>query len=313
MADRESPGILRLTYYYLRLGRPLFLLGGFLLHGLGVVMALYNGAELDIAILLWTQIAITAVQLMTHYSNDYFDLAADEANNTPTRWSGGSQILARGLLPPQVALITAITMAIISLIAALWLILVLETGPLTLPLILLAGVLGWSYSSPPLQLNMHGLGEITGAVLITGLTPIVGYYLQAGVLNLLPFLAVFPLACFQFAMLMVINFPDAAGDIASGKHTLLYFVGSRTAVRLYLGALALAYLGLPLLVWLGLPIQVALALLLISPMAVWQGWRMWRGAWADPARWDSLGFWSIGLVMSASGVEFLAFLLLVVR
>lgn len=310
MTDKEAPSVLRLTYYYLRLGRPLFLLGGFLLHGLGVVMALYAGAELDIAILFWSQIAITAVQLMTHYSNDYFDLAADQANTTPTRWSGGSRILASELLPPGVALTTAVTMAAIALFAALWLALVLKTGPLTLPLILLAGVLGWSYSSPPLQLNMHGLGEITGAALITGLTPIVGYYMQAGVLDLLPLLAVFPLACFQFAMLMVINFPDAAGDMASGKHTLLYFVGSRTAVRLYLSVLALAYLSLPLLVWLGLPIQAALGLLLVSPMAIWQGWRMWRGAWADPTRWDSLGFWSIGLVMSSSGAEFAAFLLL---
>ncbi|UCG24013.1 MAG: prenyltransferase [Chloroflexota bacterium] len=313
MTENESPSVLRLTYYYLRLGRPLFLLGGILLHGLGVVMALYSGVKLDIATLLWTQIAITAIQLMTHYSNDYYDLAADEANTSPTRWSGGSQILAKGLLPPQVALITAMTMAVVALFAALWLVVVLETGPLTMPLILLAGILGWSYSSPPLQLNMHGLGEITGAALITGLTPIVGYYMQAGGLNLLPFLAVFPLACLQFAMLMVVNFPDAEGDMASGKHTLLYFVGSQRAVRLYLGALALAYLSLPLLVWLGLPIQVALALLLIAPMAIGQGWRMWRGAWADPARWDSLGFWSIGLVMSSAGVEFVAFLLLYLR
>ncbi len=298
-------------YLYLRLGRPLFLLGGFLLHGLGIVMALYDGAKLDVEVLLWTQVAITAAQLMTHYSNDYFDLAADAANTTPTRWSGGSRILAEGHLPSRVALITAVVMAVVSLLATLYLALVLESGPLTTPLLLLAIALGWSYSSPPFQLNMHGLGEITGAILITGLTPIAGYYLQAGALTIHPFLAVLPLACFQFAMLLVINFPDAAGDIASGKHTLLYFLGPARAVRLYVGALLLAYFSLPVLVWLGLPTLVAGALLLISPMAIWQGWRMWRGAWADAKEWDSLGFWSIGLVMGSSGAEFVAFLLLV--
>lgn len=301
---------LRQLIYYLRLGRPLFLLGGFLLHGLGVLMALYDGANLDIAVLVWTQVAITAFQLMTHYSNDYFDLAADEANTTPTRWSGGSRVLAMGLLSPSVALATAVTMAAVGFFAALWLALVLHTGSLTLPLLLLAGALGWSYSSPPLQLNMHGLGEITGAILITGLTPIVGYYMQAGALQTLPFLAVFPLGCFQFAMLTVINFPDADGDIASGKHTLLYFLGPDRAVQAYVSALLLAYLSLPLLLWLGLPALVALALLLVSPMALWQGWRMWRGAWANPEKWNSLGFWSIGLVMGSAGAEFLAFLLL---
>ena len=38
---------MRRVIYFLRLGRPLFLLGGFLLHGLGVAMALYQGARLD--------------------------------------------------------------------------------------------------------------------------------------------------------------------------------------------------------------------------------------------------------------------------
>lgn len=313
MDDSQPVRFLEQLIYYLRLGRPLFLLGGFVLHGLGALMALYDGASLNIAVLVWTQVAITAVQLMTHYSNDYFDLAADEANPTPTRWSGGSRVLAEGLLPPRIALATAVIMAAVGLFAALWLALVLKSGPLTLPLLLLAGVLGWSYSSPPLQLNMHGLGEVTGAVLITGLTPIVGFYMQAGGLQTLPFLAVFPLACLQFAMLMVINFPDADGDIASGKHTLLFFLGPDRAVRAYVGALLLAYLSLPLLLWLGLPDLVALALLLVSPMALWQGWRMWHGAWADPEKWNSLGFWSIGLVMGSSGAEFLAFMLLLLR
>ena len=139
----------------------------------------------------------------------------------------------------------------------------------------------------------------------------VGYVAQMGELALLPFLAVFPLGCFQFAMLVVVNIPDAVGDMASGKHTLIYFLGAVRTVRLYAGVLALAYLSLPVLVWSGLPLEVALALLLVSPLAAWQGWRMVRGAWTDPDKWNSLGFWSVGLVMSSAGVEFLAFLLLI--
>jgi 1,4-dihydroxy-2-naphthoate octaprenyltransferase len=196
--------ILWSVYYFARLGRPMFLIGGFVLHGVGVVMALAMGNSLNLPALLWGQVAITSAQLMTHYSNDYFDLATDKANTTPTRWSGGSRILPDGLVNPKLALGTAITMGVIAIAASVWLTLVVGTGPLTLPLLLLSVGLGWSYSSPPLQLNMHGLGEITGAILITGLTPVVGYYLQAGRLDLLPFLAVFPLCCFQFAMLLVV-------------------------------------------------------------------------------------------------------------
>lgn len=303
-------GIVRQIYYLLRLGRPMFLLGGFLLHGLGVAMVLYDGVKLDLSVLIWTQIVITAIQLMTHYSNDYFDLAADEANTTPTRWSGGSRILSEGLLNPQVALVTTIVMAVVALFGALWLALALDNGSLTFWLMLLSGILGWSYSSPPLQLNMHGLGEITGALLITGLTPIVGYASQMGHLTILPFLAVVPLGCFQFAMLIVVNVPDTAGDIASGKHTLIHYLGVERTVKVYAASLALAYLALPLLIWLGLPVLAAGALALIAPLGVWQAWRMLRGAWAKPDKWNSLGFWSIGLVMASAGAEFVAFLAL---
>jgi 1,4-dihydroxy-2-naphthoate octaprenyltransferase len=302
--------LLRQVIYFLRLGRPMFLLGGFLLHGLGLAMALYARTELDWGIAIWTQIAITAAQLMTHYSNDYFDLAADAANSTPTRWSGGSRILAENLLNPRVGLVTALAMGIIALVAALWLLFVLDSGLPTFGLILLSAFLGWSYSSPPLQLNMRGLGEITGGLLITGLTPIVGYTSQTGQLASLPILAVFPLACFQFAMLIVVNIPDRAGDISSGKHTLIYYLGLERTQQAYAAALALAYLSLPLLVWWGLPPLAALALALLSPLAAWQVWRMTQGAWIQPQKWNSLGFWSIGLIMASAGAELLAFILL---
>lgn len=273
-------------------------------------MALYNGARLNVAVLFWGQVAVTATQLMTHFSNEYFDLAADMANTTPTRWSGGSRVLAEGYLKPQIALVTAVVMGLVALLASLMLAFVLGTGLLTLPLLLLAIILGWSYSSPPLHLNSHGLGELTGAILITGLTPIAGFYLQSGDLVLLPFLVVFPICCFQFAMLLVINFPDKDGDAAAGKHTLIYFFGQKNNARLYLAILVLAYASLPLLLLLGLPGIVAIALLLMSPLAIWLAWRMWRGAWADPDQWNSLGFWSIGLLMASVSAELLAFLFL---
>jgi len=68
---------MRSVYYFIRLGRPIFLGGGFMLFGLGAVMAWYSGARMNLATLLGGQIAVTAIQLMTHYSNEYFDLAAD--------------------------------------------------------------------------------------------------------------------------------------------------------------------------------------------------------------------------------------------
>ncbi len=199
----------------------------------------------------------------------------------------------------------------IALIAALILAFVVRTGALTLPLIVGALLLAWFYSAPPIRLHSRGLGELTVAVLVPGLVPLTGYYLQRGRLDPLPLLAAFPLACFQFAMLLSIEFPDAVGDQAAGKRTLVVRLGANRAARLYVGALAVAYLALPLLVIAGLPLLTALALLLISPLALWLMWRFWRGDYRLPQRWNPLAFFSIALLTGSAALEAFTFALLI--
>lgn len=302
---------LRSLYYFLRLGRPLFLAGGFVFHALGIFAALYQGFPLNWAAVFWGQVAITATQLMTHYSNDYFDLAADRANTSATHWSGGSRVLPEGLLPARVALVGALVFMGIAIFAILVLGLFVQPSPWTLVLPLLALLLAWEYSAPPLRLHSRGVGELTVALIVPVLTPLVGYTFQAGSPSWLPLLAAFPLACFQVSMIISVNLPDAAGDRQVDKHTLVVRLGPAGASRLYIGSLAAAYLSLPLLVLLGLPPLVALAALLPLPLALWQAYRMARGAWADPAAWNSLAFWSIGLLIASGGLEVLAFAWLV--
>jgi 1,4-dihydroxy-2-naphthoate polyprenyltransferase len=292
----------------LRMGRPHFLVGGLLLHWLGVSMAQSIGASLNLPALLWSQLAITCIQLMTHYCNDYFDLPADLANLTPTRWSGGSRVLPSGLLEPYVALWIAIGLGASALGVALVLALLVRPGVWTLLLFVLALALAWSYSAPPLRLHSRGLGELTTAVLVAGMTPLMGFYLQTGRVGVL-LLGVLPLCCLQFAMLLTIEFPDAVGDVIAGKRTLVVRLGAARAARLLVLVLLAAYAVLPLLVILGLPSHVAAGAAVTAPLAAWQGWRAWRGAWANPARWDSLGFWAIAMLMGTATAELLAFLL----
>lgn len=296
--------------YLLRLARPLFLVGGFVFYGLGVAIALYHGTPFDATAWLWGQAAVTATQLMTHFSNDYFDLAADRANRTPTRWSGGSRVLAEGLLPARVALWAAVVCGAVAL-AAVAVVALARPGAWPVALMLLAIGLAWSYSAPPLRLHARALGELTVALIVPTLTPLVGYTLQTGRPDGLPLLASFPLACFQLAMILIINFPDAAGDRAAGKRTLVLRLGEARAARLHPALLALAYLSLPLLVRLGLPAVVAAAVALPLPLAVWLAGRMARGAWRDPTAWNGLAFWSIGLLMASAGLAVMAFVGLV--
>lgn len=294
--------------HFIRLGRPLFLAGGFILYGLGVTIARYDGATINWPALVWGQVVVTAVQLMTHYSNDYFDLAADRANRSPTHWSGGSRVLADGLLPPWVALTAVGVSSLLAWIAALILTLVVQTGPLTLTLLSLAYLLCLSYSAPPVRLVSRGLGEVSGALIVPGLTTLVGYYLQSGRLSWLPVLAVIPLGWLQLAMLLAVAFPDAEGDRAAGKRTLVVRWGGARAAGLYLTALMAAYASLPFLVIVGLPAQVVGAAGLGLPLAAWLVWRVRQGDWADPQKWGRLAFWTIGLLMATAAAELVAFL-----
>lgn len=299
------------TLAFIRLGRPLFLLGGVLFYTLGVLMALYLGAPLDPAPLLWGQLAVTSAQLMTHYANEYFDLPADQANPNTTRWAGGSRVLVEGLLPPGLALGTALFFGALALAAVAVLAFGLQVALGAVVVLLLAEFLAWEYSAPPLRLHSRGLGELTVALIVPVLTPLAGFTLQAGGLAPLPLLVTFPLACFQFAMILVINFPDAVGDRVTGKDTLVIRLGPKRAARLHGLALAAAYLSLPLLWLAGVPWQVVLGIVLPLPLGAWLAWRMQRGEGEQPGAWNSLGFWSIGLLMGSAGLAFLAFAWLV--
>jgi 1,4-dihydroxy-2-naphthoate polyprenyltransferase len=293
-----------------RLGRPLFLVGGALMHAVGVLIALAGGADLNWPTLLWGQLAITSIQLMTHYSNEYFDLPADRANPHPTRWAGGSQILVGGTLRPAVAAVTAAIFGVVGLAAGLVLALAVDAGPLALPLILLALALALQYSAPPLVLHSRGLGEITEAAIVMGLTPLVGTYLQQGALALRPLLGVIPLVLLQVNMMLILNLPDEVGDRAAGKRTLVVRLGGERAVALHNGLLVATYLSLPLLLSAGMHPLVAAALLLPAPVALWQAWRLARGAWREPGRWNSLALWAIGLPVGSAAAVAAAYLLL---
>lgn len=295
---------------FLRLGRLQFLAGGVVLHILGAAVALFTGAPFDVGLFLWGQIAITSTQLAVHYSNDYFDLAADRANRNPTRWSGGSQVLPQNQIRLQFALWAALILSLITLVAAFRLA-HRPNAPLIFPIIFLSLILSWAYSTPPLQLHSRGLGELTTALLVPGLTPLLGFYLQTSSLNPVLFLAIFPLCCLQFAMLLTIEFPDASSDASVNKRTLVVRLGAPRAARLHNFVLLLAYISLPLLVWLGLPPFVALAIIAASPFAILQGWRMISRAWSQPTQWNDMGFTSVALLIGTAALELLAFLLLV--
>lgn len=299
---------------FIKLGRPLFLVGGFILYALGAAIAAAYGHRIDVRLYLLGQGAVTAIQWMTHYANDYFDYEADRANATPTRWSGGSRVLVTDTLRREVALHAALVLGAIGI--ALAIPLAFAAGALALPTVALVLVLAWSYSAPPLRLCATGLGELDVAVVVTVLVPWLAFYVQAPSLVDSPgglgggaalVLSVVPPALLQFAMTLAIEFPDAAGDAATGKRTLVVRLGARAAARLYIAATALAFVWPVVMLAGGLPARVALATAAPAPLAVWRILRIRDHA--DPAAYERMTFWAVALLIATSTAELVAWVI----
>ena len=290
---------------FIRLGRPLFLGGGFLLFALGAAIARISGHAIDATAYALGQATVTAFQLMTHYANDYFDFAADRANTTPTQFSGGSRVLANDELPRRVALIAALVLAGLGAVAGLALVRhVGGTAPVAI--VLTMAVLAWEYSAPPLRLCATGLGELDTAIVVTVLVPLLGFVIQAPDLagaRILALAVVAP-ALLQAAMLLAIEFPDAAGDAATGKRTLVVRLGAPIAAKLWIAVTALAFAWLPIAYVLGLPGRIALAAAIAAPLAVYRISRV-----ADhrhPAAFERLAFGAVALLVATTACELAA-------
>jgi 1,4-dihydroxy-2-naphthoate polyprenyltransferase len=296
---------------FVRLGRPQFLVGGFVLYGLGAAMAVAGGARFVVGSYLLGQLVVTAAQLMTHYSNDYFDLAADRANVTPTRWSGGSRVLVGGVLRPEVALHAARACLVVAGLAAM--VVGRRVGGVAWPVEVGMIVLAWYYSAPPLRLCGRGWGEVTTAVVVTLLVPVLGFLAEARTVSAALLLAALPPFGLQVAMLIAIEFPDAAGDAAAGKRTLVVRFGPAFGAKLYAAITIAAFASLPLIVRAGVSRPVAEVPLSLAPVALWQAVRVARGAYAEPARWGSVAFVAVALLIACAAAELVGALAVITR
>jgi 1,4-dihydroxy-2-naphthoate octaprenyltransferase len=292
---------------FVRLGRPIFLFGGFAFYGLGAAMAGARAPALDWRRFGWGQLAVTAIQLMTHYANDYFDLEADRANTTPTQWSGGSRVLPNGELAPRVALVTSLVLAGIGVLATLVLALGLSAPLPVCLLVLVALGLAWAYSAPPFRLHSRGLGELDTAVIMTLLFPLVGYGLQVDAIDLPAVVGVAPLFFLQFAMILAVEFPDELGDASVGKRTLVVRLGAGRAGWLYIFILTLPYLSLFGLTRVGMPEPAALAILTLSPLAAYLALKVACGGHCEPRSWNRIAFLTTALLVSSAVLELGAF------
>ena len=165
-AERGTPVKPRLSlgWLVLRTTRLPFLSATIVPVLLGILIAARHGA-FDLLSAVLTVIGASFVQLAINVSNDVFDTAqgADDANVTPTKFSGGSRVIQYGLVSFRrmagLATIFYLAAGAIGL-----LLLVLRGSPALLAIGVVGFIVGLGYTAPPLKFVYRGLGEIAVAI-----------------------------------------------------------------------------------------------------------------------------------------------------
>ncbi len=202
-------------------------------------------------------------------ANDYFDhrWGCDEANPTPTPFSGGSRVIQDGLITARRILIVSLASFALGGAIGLYLNHICRGN-----VILLIGVigvfLGFFYTARPFRIGYCGFGELAVGIGFGPLIILGAYYVQAQSLPLRVYLISIPIGI-SIALVSLINeFPDYLADKAVGKRTIVVIFGKRTAVIGYHILLAAAYLSIILLVIFKFLPLICLIALLSLPLAL---------------------------------------------
>jgi 1,4-dihydroxy-2-naphthoate octaprenyltransferase len=222
-AERGTPVKPRLAagWLFLRTTRLPFLTATIVPVVLGIAVAARQGS-FDLLTAVLTVAGAAFVQLGLNVANDVFDATqgADDANVTPTQFSGGSRVIQYGLV--TIRQMAGLAGAFYLAAAAIGLILLGLRGSTALLVIGIVGiVVSLGYTAPPLKLVYRGLGEIAVAIGFGPLMLLGAYVVQTGgPLTWEPFVASLPIALLVALILYVNEIPDRRGDAHAGKRTL---------------------------------------------------------------------------------------------
>ena len=263
--ERGTPVKPRLSFGWLalRTTRLPFLSATIVPVVLGIAIAARHG-PFDLLTAVLTVIGASFVQLGLNVANDVFDTAqgADDANVTPTKFSGGSRVIQYGLVSfRQMAGLATIFYVAAGLVGIL--LLALRGSPALLIIGVVGFIVSIGYTAPPLKFVYRGLGEIAVALGFGPLMLLGAYVVQTrGALSWEPFVASLPIALLVALILYVNEIPDRRGDARAGKRTLPVRLSKPTVIAIYRVAAIAAYAILVVGVVVGqLPIPALLALL----------------------------------------------------
>lgn len=208
--------------------------------GLGAAVAALEG------MFAWGLFGITVLgavcaHLGLNIANDIFDTrsGADDANVTPTMFSGGSRVLQYGLVSMRQMWALCIGFYTVAIACGLALVVMRGTGLLWLGI---AGILiSYFYTAPPLKLVHRGLGEIAVALGFGPIMTLGAYWVQTQHYAWRPFVLSLPVAVMVMLILYANEIPDRFSDARVGKRTLVVRLPKSGVIAGYVASVAAAY------------------------------------------------------------------------
>ncbi|MDP3790918.1 MAG: 1,4-dihydroxy-2-naphthoate octaprenyltransferase [Candidatus Omnitrophota bacterium] len=178
----------------------------------------------------------------TNLANDYFDYLAgcDEANPTPTPFSGGSRVIQNGQIMPKKILYASLLFFILGSGIGLYLNYICG-GNVILVLGAIGVFFGFFYSARPFKIGYGGFGELATGIGFGPLMVMGAYYVGAQQLTFRIFFASMPIGILIALVLFINEFPDYIGDKAVGKRTWVVILGKKNAIFIYYILLAAVY------------------------------------------------------------------------
>jgi 1,4-dihydroxy-2-naphthoate polyprenyltransferase len=305
--NTQSGGFWRSLLSFIRLTRPLFLLGVAIVYALGAGIARYLGVQIDWSTYLLGQAWVTLLQLSTQYFNEYHNSPADQVNPNRTWLTGGSGALGPGKLPRRVALMAALVC--LAFLASFTVLMISKVNPAPGAYIImgLAFLGAFFYSNPPLSLEASGYGELTTSVMVGFLVPAFAFILQYGDLHRLVAMCAFPLVAAQMAMLLAFDLPDYSNDMKFEKRTLMIRLGWQNGMLLHNALILVVYLLILVAHALGFPNFATIAGFLSLPVGLFQIWQMRSIASGGRVNWNALTIGGVAFFAALSYLLTFAF------
>jgi len=197
----------------------------------GALLALLAGESFYLARFVFGYLIFFSAQLSVQYGNEYFDYDADRMT-IPTFFSGGSKVLRNNKNLRIFSKWISISLLIISIILSVLFVLIFEASIWMIILAILANLLGWFYSAPPLKFSYRGLGEITIMLIIGVILPAAGFVTFRDTLDKEIIIILIPLLLYTAMLSIAVEIPDYGADRFSGKRNLISVYGRKTGYLL---------------------------------------------------------------------------------